>query len=46
MNFIKMTNNKSKLNIKAKLDGVVIYDSDSDLDKIDNVFTLIKKKVR
>ena len=37
---------KSKLKIKATLDNVPIYDCESDLDQIDNVFKIIKKKVQ
>lgn len=37
---------KDKLSIKAKLNGVPIFDSESDLDKIDDCFDIIKKKVR
>lgn len=36
---------KSKLKLKAFLDNIQIYDAESDIDKIDNAFEIIKKKV-
>lgn len=36
----------SRIKIKASIDGVPIYNGESDLDKIDNIFTTIKKKVK
>lgn len=37
---------KDKMRIKASYGGVTILDQESDLDKIENVFDTIKKKVR